>query len=110
MLSLPSQKTIERIHQKAIENGLSNLSQVGRPRHSRTEENIEAIKEAFCRSTKKSIRRAPVGVNLSRSTIHRILQGEKLHPYVLCLLHEIPEEDSADRLDFASTISRSDCL
>ena len=37
---------------------------------------------------------------LPRSTIHRILQGEKLHPYVLRFLHEISEEDCADRLDF----------
>ena len=96
----PSQKTIKRIHKKAIENGLSNVSQVGRPRHSCIEENVEAVKEAFSRSPRKSIRRASVELNLSRSTIHRILQGEKLHPYVLRFLHEISEEDCADRLDF----------
>ena len=56
----PIQKTIKRIHQKAIENGLSNVSQIGRPRDSCTEENIEAIKEGFSRSPRKSIRRASV--------------------------------------------------
>ena len=71
-----SQKTIKQIHHKVIENGLSNVSQVSCPCHSHTEKNVEAIKEAFSSSPRKSISRASVLLNLSRSTIYRVLQGE----------------------------------
>ncbi len=99
--SIPSRPTIVAIHAKAIEGNLVDLDRTGRPRTSRSDENVDTVMTAFCQSPKKSVRRASGELNLSKTTVHRILKGEKMHPYRLHILHELFDEDLAARRAFA---------
>ena len=56
---------------------------------------------AFGQSTKTSVRRANGELNLPKTTVHRILKREKMHPYRLQILHELFGEDLAAHRAFA---------
>ena len=56
---------------------------------------------AFGQSMKTSVRRANGELNLPKTTVHRILKREKMHPYRLQILHELFGEDLAARRAFA---------
>lgn len=56
---------------------------------------------AFDRSPRKSVRRASAELDLPKTSVHRILKDERMHPYRLHILHELFEEDLAARRAFA---------
>ena len=67
----------------------------GRPKSGRSEENIRVLEEAYALSQGKSIRRAAVELEISRSSIQRILRKDiKAFPYKLQTVHKLEEEDN----------------
>ena len=64
----------------------------GRPRTS--EENIEHIRQAFQRSSMKSIHTAAKQLKLPRSTVHKVLHKNlRLHAYKMKMLQALQPND-----------------
>lgn len=59
------------------------------------------VMDAFSQSPKKSVRRASDELDLSKTSVHRILKDHKMHPYRLRILHELFDEDLAARCTFS---------
>jgi len=70
----------------------------GRPRSERSEENIRVLEEAYALSQGKSIRRAAVELEISRSSIQRMLRKDiEAFPCKLQTVHKLEEEEDNDR-------------
>ena len=66
----------------------------GRPRSRRSEENIQVLEEAYALSQGKSICRAAVQLEISRSPIKRMLCKDiKAFPYKLQTVHKLEDND-----------------
>ena len=88
-LSETTELSMEKIHHHVLQfvHGAKNLrkqgqcwtkGRSGRPRTS--EENIDRVKQAFARSSTKSIRTAAMQLEQPRSTVHKVLQKNlRLH-------------------------------
>ena len=98
---IPTRHTIIAIHAKAVEGELCDLKRTGRPRTALSKENIDTVMGAFCQSPKKSVRRASDELELSKTSVHRILKDHKMHPYRLRILYELFDEDLAARCAFS---------
>ena len=83
--SAPTRRTIYAIHCKFMEIGsVVDAQRSGRPRSGRSEENIRVLEEAYALSQGKSMRRAAVELEISRSSIQRMLRKDiKAFPYKL---------------------------
>jgi hypothetical protein len=69
----------------------------GRPRQPK--ETVNAVREAFVRSPKKSIRRAAGELDISYSAVHKILHKDlKFKAYKIQVLHQLLEEDREHRV------------
>ena len=67
-------------------------------------ENVERIREAFQRSTRKSIRQASVQLNIPPTTVHTVLHKRlRLRAYKLQLHQKITPNDKLERKRFAET-------
>ena len=76
----------------------------GRPRSRRSEENIRVLEEAYALSQGKSIRRAVVELEISRSSFQRMLCKDiKAFPYKLQTVHKF-EEDNDHRVKMCETL------
>lgn len=77
----------------------------GRPRTSRTEDNIESVKQSVREDPQMSTRKRSSVLNISRRSLQRILNLDlKLHPYKLQLTQELKDSDFIARLTFANEI------
>ncbi|RVE40724.1 hypothetical protein evm_014625 [Chilo suppressalis] len=75
----------------------------GRPRTSRTEDNIESVKQSVREYHTMSTRKRSSVLNISRRSLQRILNLDlKLHPYKLQLTQELKDSDFIARLTFAN--------
>ena len=75
----------------------------GRPQIS--EEKIESVRVAYTRSPRKSIRRAPTQLQISRSTIHKVLHRNlRLYAYKEQLLKVFKPKDKPRQKEFAVTM------
>lgn len=101
---VPSRHTILAIYAKAVEGELGDLKKPGRPLSARSDENVDTVMSTFQKSPKTSVRRASSQLNLSRTSVHRILKDQKMHPYHLRILHELLDEDLAARRAFSEEI------
>ena len=73
----PTRRTIYAIHAKFLETGSVNAQpRSGRPRSCRSVENQEVVEATFVQDQTKSIRRASLELNISRTTIHRLLKED----------------------------------
>ena len=102
--SRPSRDAILSAHETALTIGLASAPHSGRNRSARCEENVQRVVTAVMETPKTSQRRLSQQLNLSKSTIQRILKERKFHPYRLRVLHALNEEDYENRLDFAEEI------
>ena len=93
---------IIRWHENLFQHGnvLHRISCSGRPRSACNEENKEAVSTAFTRSPKKSIRRASSEMNMSISSICRMLHESGLKAYKMKILHALQPEDMDRRIEF----------
>ena len=103
--SAPTQQTIYAIHCKFIETGsVVDAQRSGRPRSRCSEENIQVLEEAYALSQGKSIHRAAVELEISRSSIQRMLGKDiKVFPYKLQTVHKL-EEDNDRRVEMCETL------
>ena len=103
--SAPTRRTIYAIHRKFMETGsVVDAQRSGRPKSGRSEENIRVLEEAYALSQGKSIRRAAVELEISRSSIQRILRKDiKAFPYKLQAVHKL-KEDNDHRVEMSETL------
>jgi len=72
----------------------------GRPRTVRTLDNSDIVASAYVESPKKSTRRASKELQISRSSLQRIITDIGLKPYKPHLLHALNEDDPDKRMQF----------
>jgi hypothetical protein len=96
---LPGNWLIINTHQRLFETG-SVLPQPKRKKTGIARTVVNAVVGAFTRSPSKSIRRAEAELNVSRSSIQRVLIQEKFFPYKIQLLQKLNEDDPDRRLEF----------
>lgn len=99
----PRRETISRIRDKFDKEGtIGSIQQsTGRPRSARSSDNFSLVVSAFGDDPRKSVRQASLDLNLSRSTIHRILSESGIKPYRSTLLHKLNEDDFDRRVEFS---------
>ena len=98
--SAPTRQTIYAIHRKFKETrSVVDPQRSGRPRSGRSEENIWVLKEAYVLSQGKPTCRAEVELEISRSSIQRMLRKDiKAFPYKLQTVHKLEKEDNDRRV------------
>lgn len=98
----PNRSTIWRILKKfKTERTLHNVNKgrSGRPKTVRSPENIESVRRSVRQSPKKSSRRRSQELNVSRSSIRRILKLDlHLFPYRIQVKHKLTENDKQARV------------
>lgn len=96
----PTTKQIRTWHQKFQEKGcLCIPKSPGQP--STSAETVEQVREAFLRSTRKSVRRASTGTHIPQTTVWRILRKRlRFKPYKLQLVQALREGDKRKRKEF----------
>ena len=81
------------------------LQRKGAGRPQILEEEIESVRVAYTRSSRKSIRRASTQLQIPRSTIHKVLHRNlPLYAYKVQLLQALKPEDKPLRKEFAVTM------
>lgn len=100
----PSVQTIKNWVQKFEETGSTlDKQRSGRPKTSRTEENIDVVQESVRENPTQSIRKRSSTINIPRSTLQRILKNDKkFHPYKIQLVQELKDTDPTNRLNFVN--------
>ncbi|CAF1575856.1 unnamed protein product, partial [Didymodactylos carnosus] len=83
---VPTRQTVYRLAEKFDETGsVEDAPRSGRPITVRTEENTEVVSEAFRRNPQPSQRRASRDLNVSRTSLQRLMKDlnlmltDKLH-------------------------------
>lgn len=98
----PKRQTIYRIPDKFDATGsILNAQKTGRPKTVCTEDNKQLVAEAFVHSPKKSTRRASAELDISQTSIIRILKSIGLKAYRPKLIHGLLEDDPDRRLQFS---------
>jgi hypothetical protein len=100
----PKRETILDAYDTAITLGLAQKPQGGSVRTVRTKLNVRRVVNAVTQQPQTSQRRLSAQLNLSVTSINRILRDRGFHPYRLRLRHALNEEDFESRVDFASDI------
>lgn len=82
-----------------------NQPRPGPSRTSRTEETINEVAASVRRNPRLSIRKRAAALNVTKSTVERILKRDlKFHPYKIQIVQEINENDYNLRKSFCQTI------
>lgn len=100
----PSTRLIAKWVEKFEETGSTlEKPKSGRPRTSRTAENVDSVTQSIRDDPNLSIRKRAVALNVHRSSLCRILHKDlKLHPYKIQLVQELKPQDAGQRLDFVN--------
>ena len=99
--AIPARQTIYRLSKKFDETGsVDDTSRSGRPKSATTEDNTSLVSETFRRNPHLSQRRAARELNISRSSLQRIMKELKLKPYRPRLLQALNEDDPHRRVEF----------
>lgn len=105
----PNPRTIRRTVDKFSTVGTVcnvNKGRSGRRRTARSEENVQAVREAVVRSPRKSIRRLSKESSMHRTSVHRILTTDlQLFPYKIQSQSQLTDEQREKRLQFARWFS-----
>jgi transposase len=100
--SPPTRKTILTIARKFDETEtIEDEPRSGRPRSISTDENRERVRAAFEEDPETSTRRASLELDLSRTSLRRMMKELGLKPYRPQLLHALNEDDPDRRCEFA---------
>ncbi|CAF5098160.1 unnamed protein product, partial [Rotaria sp. Silwood1] len=98
----PIRKNILNLVRKFDKTGsVEDESRSGRPRSVSTDENKERVRAAFEESPATSLRRASLDLNLSKSSLQRMMKELALKPYRPQLLNALNEDDPDRRCEFA---------
>ena len=99
----PCRETISRIHDKFETEGTVGSIQKssGHRRTAKSNENVSSLVCEFSDDPKMSIRQVSINLNLSVSSIKRILNENNIKPYWPVLLHKLNDDDFDRCLKFA---------
>lgn len=102
----PREATVRRLVQKFEQTGsVVDNKRIGRPRTSRSAENIAAVSDSVIECPKTSIRRRSLELGISRSTMQRILTNDMhLHPFKIQLTQELKPNDHLKRRVFVDWV------
>ena len=93
--------TVSKLIQRFEDTGSTDdLPRPGRPVTACSPENCEIIRGAFSLSPTKSTRRASMELNISRTSIRRLLSQLGLKAYRPHLVHAMSEDDPDCRVEF----------
>jgi len=88
--------------QKFDETGsVADAPRSGRPRSVSTDDNKERVREAFQESSETSLSRASLELNLSKSSLQRMMKELRLKHYRPQLLHALSDDDPDPCCEFA---------
>jgi hypothetical protein len=98
-----SRKVILRAVSNFRETGNANKKpSPGRPRTSHSAVNIERVVNAIEQSPRKSTCQLAQQVNITHTSVHRILKNDlKLYPYKVQLVHQLLPADRVHRVTFS---------
>lgn len=100
-----SQSMVSRVEAKFREFGhVRDARKSGRK--SITEEDQLNIVLAVQDNPNTTITDTADNVYVARSTVHKVLKREKFHPYKICLLHELSEDDFDRRNEFCERMQQ----
>ncbi|XP_074029232.1 uncharacterized protein [Leptinotarsa decemlineata] len=101
--TVPSRETFERVDRSLRETGtvLPKRGGEGAPRTVRTVVLEENILEAVADDPSMSIRNLSEQFHTSKSTIHRIIREQLLHPFHIQKVHAMTPQDFPARLEYA---------
>lgn len=98
---VPSRQAIHQLANKFAETGsVDDAPRSGRPTTVRTEENKQLVSETFFQNHQTSQRRASIQLDISRTSLQRIMKDLNLKPYKPMLLQALNEDDPDRRLEF----------
>ena len=104
---VPSKSTMFNLVSKfEVTGSVLNSPKEGHPRTVCSPENKDIVAAAFLHSPKQSIRQASKELNISQTSLHRILHDIDLKPYRPHLLHALNENDPDKRLEFCTILWR----
>lgn len=72
----------------------------GAPKRIRTVENEEAVLNAFEENSRKSIREVARELDISRSTVQRVMKNDRQHPFHFTRVQHLQPEDYPARVEF----------
>lgn len=100
----PALQTIKNWVAKFEETGSTlDKPRLGRPRTSRTEQNIDTVAQSIRENPTQSTRKRSSALNVSRTSLQRILKKDLLmHPYKIQLVQELKETDAIQRVNYAN--------
>ena len=102
----PNRNTILNTHRKFMETGsVMDRPYSGRPQSGQSEENVAAVWKAFDLSQGKSIRKASAELNISTTSIQRILWHElRLFPYKIQVVQKVEPQDYDSRIEMCEIL------
>lgn len=96
-----SQGAVSQILKKFRETGnVEDMKRTGRPKSATGDEKALDVLLAIEEIPQISLREASEILDISHSSVLRILKRQKFHPYKLQLTHELNEDDFDRRMDF----------
>ena len=103
---VPSRNTVLSWVKNLREKGTLNKTKPPGPSCTvRTPENVSRVREAFETSPSRSMRQHASSLNISRTSIHRILhQDLNFHPYKMLMTQQLLDMDHTLRLGFCTRI------
>ena len=100
----PSRQAMAAIVQRFEDTGsVADLPRCGRPKSATSGEHKAALKEAIQRSPHKSTSRASLALNISRTSVWRLLKELGLKPFRPRLIHALSDDDFDRRLEFCES-------
>lgn len=100
-----SQSMVSRVEANFREFGHArDIKKSGRP--SITEEDVLNVLLTVQENPQTAVTETASNVNLSRSTVHKVLKNAKYHPYKISLLHELSEDDFDRRNEFCEQMQQ----
>lgn len=100
--AIPSGDSIKRWHKSLMTNGTVLNAHHHRTQTRRSDEDVAAVQEHFKENPHSSTRRASLTLDMSRTTVRRVLKDLNWYPYKVHVVQALSEEDFASRLDFAT--------
>lgn len=97
----PGRNSIIAWHKSLFETGSVYLAKHFRTKTATGQDAVNSVQQHFEDNPHSSTRRAANALNMSRTTVHRILKDLKWHPYKVKIVQKLFEEDKANRLSFA---------
>jgi len=97
---VPDRKSILLWVENFTGTGSVSKKRRGRPRTSRTPENIEAVRRFVLQSPRRSARKHASALGISNRSVRRILQKDlHFHPYKMVVVQELAEQDWINRVE-----------